>query len=85
MKMWLRYACEPKIVWRASKYAFFVGIVLILINQGDIIFRGEVTGSNFIKMGLTVLVPYFVSTASSVGAMLEMRATKHRRSEDSVA
>jgi len=72
MKFYLRCACDPKVVWRASKYAFFVGIILILINQGDIIYRGEVTSINLIKMGLTVLVPYFVSTCSSVGAILEM-------------
>ncbi len=77
MKFFLRRACESKVVWRACKYAFFVGIILILINQGDIIFRGEVTSVSFIKMGLTVLVPYLVSTFSSVGAILEMQAGKN--------
>ena len=73
MKAWLRCACEPSVVWRASKYAFFVGIILILINHVDHIFRGEVTGVSLIKMGLTVLVPYLVSTCSSVGAILELQ------------
>ncbi|MFV1981989.1 MAG: nitrate/nitrite transporter NrtS [Thiohalomonadales bacterium] len=71
MKIWLRCACEPKVVWRATKYAFFVGIILILINHGDDILRGEVTGVGLIKMGFTILVPYLVSTSSSVGAILD--------------
>ncbi len=35
MKIWLRSACESSVVWRATKYAFFVGIILILINHVD--------------------------------------------------
>ncbi|GMR05767.1 MAG: hypothetical protein BMS9Abin25_0342 [Gammaproteobacteria bacterium] len=70
LKIWLRYACEPSVVWRATRYAFLVGIILILINHVDHIFRGEVTGVNLIQMGLTVLVPYLVSTCSSVGAII---------------
>jgi len=78
MKAWLRCACESKVAWRATKYAFFVGIILILINHGDGIIRGEVTGIMRMKMGLTVLVPYLVSTFSSVGAILEMQTVKRR-------
>ncbi|HEC12556.1 MAG TPA: hypothetical protein ENI80_04800 [Acidiferrobacteraceae bacterium] len=78
MSIWLRCACEPKVVLRAIKYALFVGIILILINHVDHIFWGEVTGVDLIKMGLTVLVPYLVSTFSSVGAILEMQPTKYR-------
>jgi len=76
MKAWLQCACKPRVAWRATKYAFFVGIILILINHVDHILQGEVTGTNLIKMGLTVLVPYLVSTFSSVGAILEMQANK---------
>ncbi len=82
MKIWLQSACEPKVAWRATKYAFFVGIILILINQGDVILRGEVTTVSLLKMGLTVLVPYLVSTCSSVGAMLELRGHKNHTRED---
>ncbi len=77
MKIWLRCACESAVIWRATKYAFFVGIILILINHVDHIFRGEVTGVSLIKMGLTVLVPYLVSTCSSVGAILERGKRGH--------
>ena len=79
MKTWLQCACEPSVVWRATKYAFFVGIILILINHVDHILQGEVTATHLIKMGLTVLVPYLVSTSSSVGAILRLQAVKHNQ------
>jgi len=46
-----------------------VGAVLIAINHGDALLRGEVSAERWWKMGLTVLVPYTVSTLSSVGAL----------------
>jgi len=48
--------------------------VLIAINHGDALLRGEIDAGRLLKMGLTVLVPYTVSTLSSVGAILEHRA-----------
>jgi hypothetical protein len=46
-----------------------VGAVLITINHGDALLRGEITSTRILKMGLTVLVPYVVSTLSSVEAL----------------
>jgi hypothetical protein len=73
MGEWLRVAGERAIVRRACKYAVVVGAVLISINHGDAILAGEVEGRRWLKMGLTVLVPYAVSTLSSVGATLAAR------------
>ena len=56
-----------------------VGTVLIVINHGDAILAGHLDGPRVLKMALTVLVPYCVSTASSVGAMLERPARENRR------
>ena len=50
-------------------YAVIVGAVLIGINHGDAILRGDVDSVRWLKMGLTVMVPYCVSTLSSVGAL----------------
>lgn len=50
-------------------YAVVVGSVLIAINHGQAIWEGDLTRPRLIRMGLTVLVPYVVSTLSSVGAM----------------
>ena len=37
--------------------------------HGEAILDGEVDTNRVVKMGLTVMVPYVVSTLSSVGAM----------------
>jgi len=36
--------------------------------HGDAILAGDVSQGRLVKMGLTVMVPYLVSTFSSVGA-----------------
>jgi len=69
MKEWLQLAFQGSVVRRALRYAVIVGIVLISINHLDAIIRGEVTRGRLFKMGLTVIVPYVVSTLSSVGAL----------------
>lgn len=69
MKEWLQLALQPSVVRRALRYAVVVGIILISINHLDAILRGELTRSRIFKMALTVVVPYVVSTLSSVGAL----------------
>ena len=56
---------------RGVKYAVIVGAILIAINHGDAILAGRLSGDRLLKVCLTVLVPYFVSTFSSVGALVE--------------
>ena len=65
----LRLAFSPAVVRRALMYAIVVGAILIAINHGDVILRGEIDGPRWFRMGLTALVPYCVSTLSSVGAL----------------
>ena len=62
-------ATEASVVKRALGYAVVVGAILIGINHADALAAGEVDGVRALKMGLTVLVPYAVSTLSSVSAM----------------
>ena len=69
MKEWFQLAFQGSVVRRALRYAVIVGIVLISINHLDAIIRGDVTRGRLFKMGLTVIVPYVVSTLSSVGAL----------------
>ena len=69
MKEWFQLALEPSVVKRALVFAGVVGVILIAINHGDALLRGEINSVRLLKMGLTVLVPYLVSTFSSVGAM----------------
>lgn len=70
---WLAVARERAVVLRACKFALVVGAVLIAINHGDTLLAGELGPRRLLKMGLTVLVPYVVSTLSSVGATLALR------------
>jgi hypothetical protein len=51
------------------RYAVVVGAVLVGINYGDAFLTGQLERWDYLKMGLTVVVPYLVSTFSSVGAM----------------
>lgn len=57
------------VVRRAIAYAVVVGSLLIAINHGDVILRGQLEFIHWVKMGLTVMVPYTVSTLSSVQAL----------------
>ena len=54
---------------RALRYAVIVGAVLIAINHGDALLRGSLETGRLFKIALTVLVPYCVSTFSSVEAL----------------
>ncbi len=66
----LRVARRPSVVRRALKYAVVVGSVLIAINHGNAILGGDLDSGRLAQMALTTLVPYCVSTLSSVDALL---------------
>lgn len=64
-------AFTPKVSARAARVALIVGTVLIAINHGDKILTGGMTTGAWVKCMLTYLVPYAVSTYSSVMALRE--------------
>ena len=66
---WIRLALTKTVVRRALRYAAIVGVILIAINHGDALLRGRLEAGRLLKMALTVLVPYCVSTFSSVEAL----------------
>lgn len=65
----IEIACSRDVARRALGYAVVVGAILIAINHADALLRGDVDLVRGLKMGLTVLVPYMVSTLSSVQAL----------------
>jgi hypothetical protein len=65
----LAIAFERRVVRRALAFAAVVGSVLVAINHGDAVLAGSFTSAQILKIGLTVLVPYVVSTWSSVLAV----------------
>jgi hypothetical protein len=48
--------------------ALIVGTILCIINQADVLLRGHLTTAVVAKIGLTYLVPFSVSTYSSLAA-----------------
>ena len=70
-KGWSALVCRPSVLRRGLKFAVVVGTILIAINHGDAILADELTTTNYLQMGMTVVVPFVVSVLSSVGVMLE--------------
>lgn len=64
MPLWLQCALDRRTVVTALKLAVVVGTLLVIINQGAALFGpGKL---DWLKLVLTYLVPYGVSTYTSV-------------------
>ena len=81
---WCSLICRVSVVKRGLKFCLIVGIILIAINHGDVILRGELQPINYFKMGLTVIVPYMVSVFSSVGAIIEQGGYQPKARDEGV-
>lgn len=68
------YVCAQCAIFHRSTFrrsigiAVVVGSLLTLINQGDVLVRGDVTALIMLKMCLTYVVPFCVATFSALGA-----------------
>lgn len=71
----LRLALSRSVVRRALRVATVVGALLVIINHGDALIHGDVSPVRLFRMALTVLVPYCVSTYSSVSALRDKELT----------
>ncbi len=69
MNKYLTIALSSEVVGTALRLALVVGTILALINHGTEILQGTLTKGNIYQMALTYLVPYSVSTYSSVKAI----------------
>jgi hypothetical protein len=70
---WLRVATERHIVLGALRVAMVVGTLLVAINHGDRLLAGTMTPPDWLKIGLTCLVPYCVATFAATNATLRLR------------
>ena len=52
--------------------ALIIGPILVLINQGEYIFGDNSSEFSWTKVVLTFLVPYAVSTVSSVNTLVQI-------------
>ncbi len=76
MAEWLQLCRSRSVVRRAFASVPIVGTILITINHGDAILRGQIDQDRILKMALTVCVPYLVSTISSVSTIRQMQSGK---------
>ncbi len=72
----LSLACTSGVVISALKIALVVGSILALINHGGNILELNLSRGSLLQIVLTYMVPYSVSTYSSVRA-LQRHALEH--------
>lgn len=68
-----KYALDPVCMKRAMKVAFVVGSVIGIINHFDEIIEGTLTTTNYLQIGITYSIPYFVSTYGSARQATHMK------------
>lgn len=69
--MWEKFAYG----WQHSaKVALVVGTLLSLVNQGHLIFGGNLTIEAGIRMGMNYLIPFSVATYSRLSVLKEQGA-----------
>ena len=73
---WCQVALRRSVALRAARVALIVGAILIAINQGDLLLAGDVDARTWLKIVLTPIVPYLVSTVSSVAALREVESAR---------
>ncbi len=64
-----QFAFSKPVVRRAAVMALIVGPIIAVINYGDLVLSGAMTTTAWLKIGITFLVPYTVSTVSSALAI----------------
>ncbi|RMH52835.1 MAG: hypothetical protein D6682_00565 [Zetaproteobacteria bacterium] len=68
MRQGMAIARRPEVVRTALRFSLVVGPLLVVINHGDGLFSGAMTQADWLKSLLTMIVPYAVSTLSSISA-----------------
>ncbi|MFQ5344350.1 MAG: nitrate/nitrite transporter NrtS [Mariprofundus sp.] len=75
MRKHLHTARQPEVIRTALRFALVVGPILVFINHGDAILAGSMDATAWLKSALTMVVPYTVSTLSSISAYHSCRST----------
>lgn len=66
----LRLVCKPRVVRKALLAAGLVGALLVLLNQGDVLFSGHIPRRVLVKSLMTPCIPFCVTM---LGAFLNSR------------
>jgi hypothetical protein len=80
VRRFLHYWFIKETVLRACKVAAIVGPILTMINQYDVLLHGNLSLHLFMKILLTFMVPYSVSSFSSARAYMDREALSSRES-----
>ncbi len=76
---WFALAVSGAVVRRAIVYSLIVGVALVAINHGTCILTpGSYTATCLWQSILSVMVPYVVTTVSSVQAIRHQNAKIHQ-------
>ena len=70
-KLYSQIAFSRSVVIRALKVALIIGTIINLINQGNILISFDFSNLNLIKIFLTYIVPYGVTTYTAISMKLE--------------
>ena len=76
MSDFLSIALRWPVVRRACGFALIVGSILVAINHGPALLSGTLDRGRMLQIALTVVVPYLVSTISSVLAIRDLEAAE---------
>jgi len=82
-RSWLIAAMHPATARRARLTSLIVGTILTAINHGPALLANQMTYERIWQILLTFLVPYAVSTVSSVATRHEMKGAAHIRARRS--
>ena len=72
-KIYCDIALSKTVVNRALKVSLIVGTILNLINQGSSIINLDIESLHLIKLALTYLVPYSVTTYTATAMKVEFQ------------
>lgn len=67
--VWLRIAYHPAVLKRSAILCVLVGTILVVINHGPALVAGAINPTLLVQILLTYLVPFLVSTGTSVAAL----------------
>lgn len=73
MREWLRLASDRSVVRRGLTVAAVAGSFLVAVNHGYALLHGDLSPRRMLAIAGTIMIPYAVSVASSVGAIQSAR------------
>ena len=73
-----RICLRPEHLRRTVRIALVVGVILTLINQTDVIARGDATTVTWLKVGANFIVPFIVSNLGLLAGKRAEDASAYR-------